>query len=259
MKFYLLALSFLCGLSVGVRAQDQKLCKGRPVPTGYRIVGEAVAAECGNVTAWVIRKIGAPAPPVAGVNGSDSELGEGAPDAELRTVRKLHANIKASLNIPLQVNGFIAPSSTYDGPYLNSEPTHSAFTVSDGTGSIYVYALKNEAGALRKKLAERKGKVRGVFTIVMSSEPAFGGEIYADLIGYRLIETPPAEVAAPPRGSTKPGARPRARPHRTAPSSPTLPAPPPAERPVNNGGREFEPPRTLSASRGTNGTAVDAF
>ena len=56
MKYYLLALIFLCGLSAGVRAQDQKLCKGRTMPAGYRVVGEAVAAECGHATAWVIRK-----------------------------------------------------------------------------------------------------------------------------------------------------------------------------------------------------------
>lgn len=239
MKFSLLAMMLLCGLPSTGKAQDERLCKGRPVPSGYRIVGESIATECGGQSAWVIRKIGAPPPPVVGTNGSESELGEGPPEAEVRVIRKLTVGGKNTANIPLQINGYIQSSSAYDGPYLNAESTHSAFEITDGTGHIYVYALKNEVNGLRRKLALQKGKLRGVFTVVLPPERPFGGDIFADLIGYKLIETPPAE--AQPKKETKPATRPRVRQPRQAT---------PPNRPVNGGDmpRRLQPPPTLAAS-----------
>lgn len=175
----------ICG-----RAQEQRVCKDQAVPRGYRVVGEIIAPECGRKAAWVVRKIGAPPPPITTPQPASAQLGEGSPDSEKKSIRMLPAVSKIAVNVPFVVTGTIALSSDYFGPYEEAASTHHAFEIKDSTGVAYVYALKEESNTLRQNLLARKSKTRGSFTIVLPAEILAGGKIYADLIGYQL--QPPA-------------------------------------------------------------------
>lgn len=237
MKLRLIAFTVIALLPVLARAQqqDEWLCKGKPVPAGYRIVGEIVAPDCGG-NAWVIRKKGAPPPPIAASERPSSELGVGVPDAERKTVRRLQAGGKDVVNIPVQVNGTLQLSAYYGGAYASAETTHAAFELSDGTGTTFVYALKDETGELRKKIAAGKGKLKGSFTIVVPAERQAGEELFADLIGYKLAPPPAAATTsdAPARGETAAPSSPQQRSNRTK-TRPTRVVPS-NERKRNDGG-----------------------
>lgn len=185
MKSYFYVLVLVCGLPLIGLGQDQRICKDKTTPPGYRVVGETLAPECRG-TAWLIRKNGAAAPPIISSRQGQMELGEGAPGSEKRSIRKLQGASKTAINVPFIINGTIEASAFYFGPYGEAVKTHNAFELKDGTGIAFVYASREESSALRKKLLESKNKARGSFTIVLPSEIQAGGEVYGDLIGYQL-------------------------------------------------------------------------
>lgn len=184
MKFYFWLLILIGAWPQIGQAQEQRICKDQAVPRGHRVVGETMAPECGQKAAWIVRKIGAPAP-ITKARPAPAELGEGSPDSEKKSIRMLFAASKTAANVPFVITGTIAVSSDYFGPYGEAAATHHAFEIRDSTGAAYVYALKEESNTLRQKLLARK-KMRGSFSIVMPTEILAGGKIYADLIGYQL-------------------------------------------------------------------------
>ncbi|MEJ7618831.1 MAG: hypothetical protein WKF30_18075, partial [Pyrinomonadaceae bacterium] len=159
MKSYFWIIVLMCGLPLVGLGQDQRICKDKVTPPGYRVVGETLAPECGQ-TAWIIRKHGAAAPPLIASRQNEMELGESAPGSEKRLIRKLQSASKTAVNVPFIISGTIEASSYYFGPYGEAVKTHHAFEVKDGTGVAFVYALREESNALRKKIVARKNKAR---------------------------------------------------------------------------------------------------
>lgn len=102
-------------------------------------------------------------------------------------LREVRSDPRSFFDQPFTVEGKIDVSDYYNWGYRDAEPTHYSFELRTADGSFNAYMEREGAAALRQRLVENGGAVRGSFTVVvLSNRYRKNSELLLELLAYTV-------------------------------------------------------------------------
>jgi hypothetical protein len=102
------------------------------------------------------------------------------------TLREVRSDQLSFLDKPFLIEGKIELGSYYNWGYRDTEPTHYSFELSTPDGRCYAYMERAKAAALRQRLVDSGGALKGLFSVVILSSryQQDSGEPLLELLDY---------------------------------------------------------------------------
>jgi hypothetical protein len=102
------------------------------------------------------------------------------------TLREVRSDQLSFLDKPFLIEGEIELASYYNYGYRDTEPTHFSFELRTPDGECYAYMERAKAAALRQRLVDSGGALKGLFSVVILSSryKESSGEPLLELLDY---------------------------------------------------------------------------